>query len=220
MVCKGYPCFHTIGCYVNCSANLHLHLCIYYSSIAGLFASDREYRVVYCTGSGYAFLQKNKYYLILMFIKITIMKIFSFLNYLLFIAIITVIILLIYASVQQTYRSGANDPQIQIAEDISAKIQKGKNIEDIFPVDTIDIAQSLALVVILYDAHGRPLRSTGFLDGKMPQLPAGVFDFAKKNGSHSVTWQPNNDVRMAMVLNHINSSPVEFVAAGRSLREV
>jgi len=148
------------------------------------------------------------------------MKLLSFLNYLLLIAIITVIILLIYASVQQTYRSGANDPQIQIAEDISAKIQKGKFIEDIFPDDTIDIAQSLAPVVALYDAQGKPLRSSGFLDGKMLQLPAGVFDFAKKCGSHSVTWQPEHDVRMAMVLVHVNSSLVQFVAAGRSLREV
>ena len=127
------------------------------------------------------------------------MKLLSFLNYLLIIAVITVIILLIYASVQQTYRSGANDPQIQIAEDIGAKIKKGKSIEDVFPADTIDIAQSLAPVVVLYDAQGKPLRSSGFLNGKMLQLPEGVFDFAKKRGSHGVAWQPNHDVRMAMV---------------------
>ncbi len=54
----------------------------------------------------------------------------------------------------------------------------------------------------------------------MAQLPVGVFDVAKSNGQDRVPWQPQSGVRMAMVLFHINSSPVEFVAVGRSLREV
>ena len=86
--------------------------------------------------------------------------------------------------------------------------------------DTIDIAQSLSTFVALYDANGKPLRSSGYLDGKMPELPAGVFDFAKSHGEHQVTWQPRSGVRMAMVIISSNSSPVGFVAAGRSLQEV
>ena len=65
-----------------------------------------------------------------------------------------------------------------------------------------------------------PVRSSGYLDGKMPELPAGVFDFAKTQGEHEVTWQPRNGVRMAMVIISSNSFPVGFVAAGRSLQEI
>ena len=148
------------------------------------------------------------------------MKILSFLNYLLLIAVITIIMGVIYATVQQSYRTGANDPQIQIAEDVGAKIQQGKSVENIFQTDTIDISNSLSPFVVLYDASGRPLHSTGYLNSKMAQLPAGVFNVAKSDGQDRVTWQPQDGVRMAMVLIHINSSPVQFVAVGRSLTEV
>jgi len=55
---------------------------------------------------------------------------------------------------------------------------------------------------------------------RCPETPAGVFDFAKTNGEHIVTWQPQTGVRMAMVILHSNSFPVSFIAAGRSLQEV
>jgi Mg2+/citrate symporter len=54
----------------------------------------------------------------------------------------------------------------------------------------------------------------------MYRLPAGLFEHAKKNGMHSVTWQPEKGIRMALVLVHVHSPIVEFVAVARSLREV
>ncbi|MEP6926864.1 MAG: hypothetical protein ABI834_04470 [Ginsengibacter sp.] len=147
------------------------------------------------------------------------MKIVSVLNYLCVMTIITAVFGVMYGAVQQTYRSGANDPQIQIARDINARLHQGKSVES-FLVDTIDITQSLSTFVALYDANGKPIRSSGYLDGKMIQLPAGVFDFAKSHGEHQVTWQPRQDVRMAMVIVSSNASPVGSVASGRSLLEV
>ncbi len=107
------------------------------------------------------------------------MKKDSFINYLLVIAIVTVISGIIYATVQQTYRSGANDPQMQIARDINSKLQHGKPVENFF-TGTIDIAQSLSVFNVLYDDSGKPIRSSGYLQNKMPAIPAGVFEFAKK----------------------------------------
>jgi sensor histidine kinase regulating citrate/malate metabolism len=147
------------------------------------------------------------------------MKKILFIDYFLVIAIITAISGIIYATVQQTYRSGANDPQIQIARDINSKLQQGKPVENFF-ADTIDIAQSLSVFNVLYDDAGKPIRSSGYLQNKMPGIPVGVFEFAKKNGEHDVTWQPQAGVRMAMVIVSSNSSPVGFVASGRSLQEV
>ncbi|MEP6947744.1 MAG: hypothetical protein ABI863_00655 [Ginsengibacter sp.] len=147
------------------------------------------------------------------------MKKLSFSDYLLVMAIITVIFGVVYATVQQNYRTAANDPQIQIARDINARIHKGRPVESFF-ADTIDIGQSLSTFVTLYQADQKPVRSSGYLDGKMPELPAGVLGFAKAEGEHEVTWQPRNGVRIAVVIIHSNSSPVGFVVAGRSLQEV
>ncbi|MGH2645976.1 MAG: hypothetical protein ACRDE8_00345 [Ginsengibacter sp.] len=142
-----------------------------------------------------------------------------FLNYFLVIVIITVVFGTIYITVQQSYRTGANDPQIQIARDISTKLQYGKTIEAFF-TDTIDISKSLTTVVALYDINGKPIRSSGYLNGSLPELPLGVFDYVKTHDEYEVTWQPRSDVRMAMVIVNTNSSPVGFVVAGRSLKEV
>ena len=147
------------------------------------------------------------------------MKKNSFVNNSLLIVIITIIFLIIYAVVQQTYRTGANDPQMQMAQEINSKLEQNRSIEKFF-ADTIDIAQSLSVFNVLYDYAGKPIRSSGYLNNKMPELPQGVLEFAKKNTEHDVTWQPEPGVRMAMVIVSSNSAPVSFVASGRSLQEV
>lgn len=147
------------------------------------------------------------------------MKRISFLNYLLVIIIITIIYGVIYVSVQQSYRSTANDPQIQIVQDLSFKLRQNKAVDNYF-TDTIDISQSLSTFVVLYDIKGKPIRSSGFLNGKMPELPAGVFDHTKTHHEYAVTWQPQNGVRIALVILNSNVSQVGFVASGRSLQEV
>jgi hypothetical protein len=132
-------------------------------------------------------------------------------------AIITIIMGLIYASVQQTYRSNANDPQVQIAHDLRAHLQNGKPL--LFN-DTIELERSLSVFTEVYDQNGDPIQSTGFLNGKMPQLPKGVFEYASANGEHWVTWQPQRNVRMAMGIVRVHAGPIAYLAVGRSLREV
>ncbi len=142
-----------------------------------------------------------------------------FVNYLLAMAGITVIFGVIYVTVQQSYRMAANDPQIQLARDINARLQQGMPVEKFF-TDTIDITQSLSPFVALYDATGKPLRSSGYLENKMPELPAGVFNFTKSHAEYQVTWQPRPEIRMAVELLSSSASPVGFVVSGRSLQEV
>ena len=133
------------------------------------------------------------------------------------IVIITIIMGLIYSSVQQTYRSNANDPQIQIAHDLRDHLKNGKSL--VFG-DTVELERSLAVFKETYDQSGNPIQSTGFLNGKMPELPKGVFEFAKANGEHWVTWQPQQNVRMAMGIVRVNTGPIAYIGVGRSLREV
>ena len=134
--------------------------------------------------------------------------------------ILTCVILLVYASVQQAHRSAANDPQLQIARDLGIALRSGKAVNNLFPKDTIDIAQSLAVFAEIFDEQGNPLRSTGLLNGQLPQPPAGVLDFTRNNQEDVITWQPEPGVRMAMVYEKVSAAGIGFVAVGRSLKEV
>jgi hypothetical protein len=133
--------------------------------------------------------------------------------------IITGIVLLIYASVQQAHRSAADDPQLQIARDISYQLSKGKSAGHLLPEDTIDIAQSLAVFTEVFDKNGNPLQTTGYLNGRIPQPPPSVLKFTNENNEDALTWQPQSNVRMAMVFEKIMAPGEGFVAVGRSLKE-
>ncbi len=147
------------------------------------------------------------------------MKYASFISHIAAAIIITAIILLVYASVQQAHRSSANDTQLQIARDVSNALSKGKSINRLIIPDTIDIAQSLAVFTELFDKSGKPVQSTGFLNGQLPQLPQGIFDFTNNNNEDVLTWQPQSNVRMALVCEKVDAAGVGFVAVGRSLKE-
>ncbi len=73
---------------------------------------------------------------------------------------------------------------------------------------------------IILDAHGNPIASSAQLDGQTPTIPAGVFDSVRQNGEDRLTWQPQTDVRSAIVVTQFTGSTSGFVVAGRSLREV
>jgi len=129
---------------------------------------------------------------------------------------------LVYVSVQQDLRMGANDPQIQIAEDGATAIAAGttsKAFVATFP--TIDMGKSLAPFVIVVDDSGEVAYSSATLNGTTPVPPQGVLDYAKQYGENRLTWEPAPNVRIAAVVTRIDSEKhAGWVIAGRSLREV
>ncbi len=133
---------------------------------------------------------------------------------------VTLVCGLVYATVQQDLRQSANDPQIQMAEDLAGKLGNGILPSRVLPENQVEISKSLSPYVIVFDAKGNYLAASATLDGKPPLLPAGVFDYAKTHGQNRVTWQPRLDVRSAIVVIPFKGSQEGFVAAGRSLREV
>jgi hypothetical protein len=141
------------------------------------------------------------------------------LPYLSAIIIVTVIIGLVYVAVQQTYRTGANDPQTEILYTIKERMEKGME-----PLpkgsDSVDLQKSLAVFVAAYDSSGNATWSTGYLHGEKPNLPRSLFQQAKMNGEHWVTWQPQRDVRMSIGILPVNGGPVSYIVAGRSLKLV
>ncbi len=144
-----------------------------------------------------------------------------FLRWLPFAAVITLLCGLVYASVQQNFRQSANDPQIQMAEDAALRLERGEEIQNVIPKESVDLSQSLSPYVAVYDAGGIAVASSGSLDGTLPQPPSGVFAYTREHGEDRVTWQPRPSVRDAIVVRHyMNGDTQGFVLAGRSLGEI
>jgi hypothetical protein len=127
---------------------------------------------------------------------------------------------LVYLAVQQSLRWGANDPQIQMAEEAAAALSAGGTPESMLPATQVEISTSLASFMVVYNDKGEPLASSGLLHGTIPLLPAGVFDYTRQNIEDRVSWQPENGVRIAAVVVAYDGAQPGFVLAGRSLREV
>lgn len=134
---------------------------------------------------------------------------------------ITVICGLIYGAAHQILRQSANDPQIQMAEEESAKLAGGGSLEDVnIGPDQIDIAQSLSPFTIVLSPNGAIWASNAFLNGKFAEIPPDVLERAKQAGQHRLTWQPQDEIRVALVVDYIDTDTGGFVAVGRNLREV
>ena len=149
----------------------------------------------------------------------------SFLVWLPFAAVITFACMLGYLLVQQDLRQNANDPQVQIAEDISQAINSGSvsPMQIIPPGQTVDIATSLDPYIMIFDSTGKVIASSAMLAGQVPNVPVSVFSEVTQHGEDRITWQPQFGVRGALVIDKYNgnaSSTGGFVLAGRSLREV
>ena len=124
---------------------------------------------------------------------------------------------LAYATVQQSQRHDADDPQIQMAEDAAAALNDGTALDAVVPKAQVEMSTSLAPFIVVYDNNGKPVVSSGLLNGAMPAYPMGALNAAKQSGENRVTWQPDADTRIASVVIPYNNG---FVMAGRSLREV
>jgi len=132
----------------------------------------------------------------------------------------TIAVMFVYAAVQQTYRSGANDPQVQLAGDAAAALSAGAPVPAVVASDPVDMGSSLAPFLIVYDSTDRAIAGSGRLNGALPAPPSGVLALARKGGWHSVTWQPSRNVRIAAVLRRADDASGRVVLAGRSMREV
>lgn len=121
----------------------------------------------------------------------------------------------IYATVQQAQRSDANMPQIQIAEDTAAALNRGST--EVLGGGTVDMAKSLAPFTIIYDKKGQVFLSSGYVNGQVPKAPLSMLQAANGKTYHAVTWEPKPDLRIASVT---VAAKNYYVLSGRSLTEV
>jgi hypothetical protein len=121
-------------------------------------------------------------------------------------------------TVQQMLRRGADQPQAEMADFYASQIMSGMRPEDSIPPVHVNLASDLQPFVIFYNENRQPEKSTGYLDGSIPTLSAGVFDYIRTHGSDTVTWQPRHDVCIAAVARYVSGQHPGYLLAGRSLR--
>ncbi|MFA5954060.1 MAG: hypothetical protein WC817_00800 [Patescibacteria group bacterium] len=144
-----------------------------------------------------------------------------FFSWVVFATGLTCVSLLAYTIGQQVLRMNANDPQVEIVEEVVEVLKSGVSPENILPNQSVDIANRLAVFVMIVDKQGTSLASTASLDGKTLSVPVGVLAAATQKGENRVTWQPKVGVRSAVVVRpYEGGGKSGYVVAGRSLREV
>ena len=135
-------------------------------------------------------------------------------------AICSMFALAMYATVQHALRSGANDPQLQMADDAVTQLEQDADAATIVGSHQVDMTRSLSPFLIVYDANGQPIASSAQLNGHAPAPPSGVFRHASEHQLNVLTWQPQPGVRIAAVIQPFSGRNRGFVLAGRSLRVV
>ncbi|HSX28858.1 MAG TPA: hypothetical protein VLF60_05415 [Candidatus Saccharimonadales bacterium] len=123
-------------------------------------------------------------------------------------------------AIQQNYRQNANDPQVQYAEDISNALEQGASPDQLGGGSTVDPRKSLGLFLIVTDENKKVQTSTMSLDNNSPVPPDGTFTAAKKGKEQRFTWQPQKDVRVAVVMKHFGGKQSGFIMVARSLTEI
>lgn len=151
-------------------------------------------------------------------------------NALVLAGISTVLALALYAIPQQVLRQGLNDPQIAMAGDLAAVLDRYGVTDGLRQSallqsgGVVDMARSLSPFLIVYNDQGQPLGSNAQLDGRTPTPPVGVFNYVRQHGQERVSWQPvlggTHGVRIAAVVQRVNGPQPGFVLAGRNMREV
>lgn len=126
-----------------------------------------------------------------------------------------------YIFVQQSYRQNANDPQVQLTEDIARILSQGRDPEDVIPPQSqTEMTSGLQAFAIIYDESGKILASSVVLDGKPPVAPKAALNMAKNLPDNRITWEPKKGVKVAAVIKHFGGPKPGYILAGRSLREV
>ncbi len=159
-----------------------------------------------------ASVRKNKHYLFL--------AIFLF-CWLPIVFVSTVLVGLVYVTVQQSYRQGANDPQIQLAQDSANALTFGTQLPYVSDTSLINAQNSLSPFRIIYDEKGNVEDSQIQINKSTPKLPSGVLTDPLKMSEKRFTWEPLSNLRFAtVVVPYHNANKSGYVLIGRSLLEV
>lgn len=123
--------------------------------------------------------------------------------------VVTLVFGSVYVALQQLGRSSANQAP---AAALAAQAQSAQPMTA--PGPRLELTPDSGVFIIVYGADNRPESGTVTLDGQLPAVPGGVLDAARSSGFDAVTWQPEPELRMAIVA---RPSAGKVVVAGQSL---
>jgi hypothetical protein len=131
----------------------------------------------------------------------------------------TIVLGAAYSMVQQEARLSANEAPTAAAESAKSQLQSGKSPAVIVGFDKTDVKHNYQTFIIITDDKHKVLASSAQLNGKTPLPPNGVLENAGKYGSNTLTWQPEDDVRLATYVTTYKSEKGSgFIIAGKSLK--
>lgn len=110
--------------------------------------------------------------------------------------VVTIVFATIYAVMQQQNRQQANDMPTMIATEAAAQLNNGLSLTGL-AVGKVDVRTSLMPFLTVYDKQGKVVAGSGWLLGKVAQLPTGVVQHATLGKNHYVTWSPATGLRFA-----------------------
>lgn len=128
----------------------------------------------------------------------------------------------IYLVAQQNYRTAANDPQVQIAEDLMAQMDAGQSSVSLNEITKVDMEFSTSTFIIAYDRDKKIIANSSTLAGETLSPPTETLNNIKEDdlllpkNQNRFTWEPKNGVRIATV---IIKGEKGYVLAGRNMRE-
>ena len=129
--------------------------------------------------------------------------------------------LMVYGVSQQMLRLGANDVPLKLSVDAINELKAGIPAKSLRLPEKVEISQSLSPWLIILDQNKKVLATSATLDGTVPTIPQGIFDWVAQSGQDRVTWQPRVGVREAIVIDKYSFGNTSgFVVSGISLKEV
>jgi hypothetical protein len=133
---------------------------------------------------------------------------------------VTLFSLMVYGTAQQMLRQGVNSTPAELISDVIYKLNNGVSPKSVMLPPAVEISKSLSPFVIILDQNKKVLVSSATLDGSVPVIPQGTFDWVGKSGQDRVTWQPRPGIREALVIDKYSAGTASgYVVAGTSLKE-
>ncbi len=144
--------------------------------------------------------------------------------------VVSVLFLVMDLGFAFVFRSVANDPQVQMARDVSSAFAENQFTEETLRSSFETFVPSRLEVVLetslspwmqIYDSSGKLLHSSVRMKdtGEAPVLAVDLFKDAQKRGEDARTWSPKKNVRHAVVISPFSGLRSGYVVVGRSLDE-
>jgi hypothetical protein len=112
--------------------------------------------------------------------------------------VLTIAFAAIYVVAQQLDRQGADEAPARLASQVAAQLDDGV-LAEVDDADRVDLERSLAPFYVVYGESGSPESGSGYLDGELAQVPAGVIETAVQKESNGVSWEPRPGLRFATI---------------------